>query len=44
MEYDFNKSIPNISFNEAVEKTKEALKQAGFVGLTEIDLKVTQKK
>lgn len=44
MEYYFNKTIGKISFDEAVERTKEALKQEGFGVLTEIDMKATLKK
>ena len=44
MEYYFNKTIGDISFNEAIEKTKEALKKEGFGVLTEIDMKATLKK
>jgi len=44
MEYYFNTTIANISFDEAVEKTKEALQKEGFGVLTEIDMKATLKK
>lgn len=44
MKYYYNKSIGNISFDKAVEKTKEALKQEGFGVLTEIDMKATLKQ
>ena len=44
MEYYFNKTIGNASFDEAVEKTKEALQNEGFGVLTEIDMKATLKK
>jgi uncharacterized protein (DUF302 family) len=44
MEYYFNKTIGNTSFDEAIVKTKEALKKEGFGVLTEIDMKTTLKK
>ena len=40
----FNKSLPNLSFEEAIEKVTAALKQEGFGILTEIDIKATLKK
>ncbi len=44
MEYYYNITIGNVSFDEAVEKTKEALQKEGFGVLTEIDMKATLKK
>ncbi len=44
MDYYFNKSLRNLTFDEAVEKTTEALKAEGFGVLTEIDIKATLKK
>ena len=44
MEYYFNKTISNTSFEKAIEKTKEALQKEGFGVLTEIDMKATFKK
>ena len=44
MEYYFNKTLSNITFDQAVEKTKEALMEEGFGVLSEIDLKATLKK
>ncbi len=44
MGYYFNKSLPNLSFEEAIEKVTAALKQEGFGILTEIDIKATLKK
>lgn len=43
MEYYFNKTISNITFDQAVEKTREALLNEGFGVLSEIDLKTTLK-
>tara|TARA_R110002049_G_scaffold277226_1_gene455707 strand:- start:6010 stop:6402 length:393 start_codon:yes stop_codon:yes gene_type:complete len=44
MQYYFNKTIGNIPFDKAVEKTKLALQEEGFGVLTEIDMKATLKK
>lgn len=44
MEYYFNKTIGNIPFDQAIEKTKVALQNEGFGVLTEIDMKATLKK
>ncbi|MBU2907237.1 DUF302 domain-containing protein [Arenibacter algicola] len=44
MEYYFNKTIGNIPFDQAIEKTKLALQEEGFGVLTEIDMKDTLKK
>ncbi len=43
MSYHFSKTV-NISFNEAIEKTREELKKEGFGVLTEIDVRETLKK
>ena len=43
MEYYFNKTLTNLSFNEVVDKTTQALKEEGFGILTEIDIKTTLK-
>jgi len=43
MQYYFSKTL-NTSFNDAIEKTTEALKDRGFGIITEIDLKETFKK
>lgn len=42
-EYGYKKKT-NMSFNQAVEKVKEELKNEGFGVLTEIDVKATLKK
>jgi len=44
MTYYFNKTLKGISFDEAVEKVTEELKNNGFGVLTEIDVKATLKK
>ncbi len=44
MGYYTNKILSDISFDEAVEKVTEALKQEGFGVLTEIDIKSTLKE
>jgi uncharacterized protein (DUF302 family) len=43
MDYYFSKET-QLSFEDAIEKVKEALKQEGFGVLTEIDVKETLKK
>lgn len=43
MQYYFNKTI-NCSFEEAIEKVTESLKQEGFGIITEIDVQNTLKK
>ncbi len=43
MEYYFSKTI-TASFEDAIQKTTEALKEEGFGILTEIDIKATLKK
>lgn len=44
MEYYYTKLVPNLTFDEAIEKTVKALKNEGFGVLTEIDIKATLKK
>ncbi|WP_047414645.1 DUF302 domain-containing protein [Cellulophaga sp. Hel_I_12] len=44
MDYYFKTLLENISFDEAIEKTKDALQKEGFGVLTEIDMKATFKK
>jgi|TARA_R110000868_G_scaffold200671_1_gene448178 uncharacterized protein (DUF302 family) len=44
MEYYFLTLLKNISFDAAIEKTKDALKDEGFGVLTEIDMKSTFKQ
>lgn len=44
MSYYFNKTLKDISFENAVEKVTEELKKEGFGVLTEIDVKETLKK
>lgn len=44
MNYYFSKSILNITFDEAVQKVTESLKEEGFGILTEIDIKATLNK
>lgn len=44
MNYYYAKKLKNISFENAVEKTIEALQKEGFGVLTEIDLKSVLKK
>lgn len=43
MSYHFSKQV-DLSFDEAIEKTTDKLKDAGFGVLTEIDIKATLKK
>ena len=42
MKYGYSKKV-NLSFNEAINKTKEVLKKEGFGVLTEIDVQATLK-
>ncbi|MEQ9221256.1 MAG: DUF302 domain-containing protein [Cyclobacteriaceae bacterium] len=44
MKYYHEKTLKNISFEEAIEKVTDALKEEGFGILTEIDVKETLKK
>ena len=44
MSYYYNTILRNLTFEEAVHKTTEALKKEGFGVLTEIDIKATLKK
>lgn len=44
MSYYFNKTLKGISFEDAIEKVTERLKNEGFGILTEIDVKETLKK
>ncbi len=44
MEYYHMKTLENISFKDAVARTREALKDQGFGVLTEIDVQATMKE
>lgn len=44
MSYYFEKTLTNVSFDEAIEKVTGELKKEGFGILTEIDIKATLKK
>ncbi|WP_188440778.1 DUF302 domain-containing protein [Planktosalinus lacus] len=44
MKYYHEKTLKNVSFEEAIEKVTEALKEEGFGVLTEIDVQATLKK
>lgn len=44
MQYYFSTELKNSTFEDALSKTKEALKLEGFGVLTEIDMKTTLKK
>lgn len=44
MDYYFSTELKNLTFEEAILKTKEALKKEGFGVLTEIDMKNTLKQ
>jgi uncharacterized protein (DUF302 family) len=44
MKYYHEKTLKNVSFEEAIEKVTEALKVEGFGILTEIDVQATLKK
>lgn len=44
MKYYHEKTLKNISFDEAIKKVTDALKAEGFGILTEIDIKETLKK
>lgn len=43
MNYYISKILPNLSYDDALEKVKEELKKEGFGVLTEIDVKDTLK-
>ncbi|MDD3722969.1 MAG: DUF302 domain-containing protein [Lutibacter sp.] len=44
MNYYLSKSLVNVTFDEAIQKVTESLKEEGFGILTEIDIKATLKK
>lgn len=44
MQYFFSKEMKDVTFNEAIVKVTDALKEEGFGVLTEIDVKETLKK
>jgi len=44
MKYYHEKTLKNISFDEAIKKVTDALKEEGFGILTDIDIKETLKK
>jgi uncharacterized protein (DUF302 family) len=44
MKYYLSKSLANVTFEEAIQKVTELLKEEGFGILTEIDIKATLKK
>lgn len=44
MKYYHEKTLKNVSFEEAIEKVTDALKEEGFGVLTEIDVQATLKK
>ena len=44
MSYYFTKQVDNRSFEQAIERTTEALKSEGFGVLTTIDMQATMKK
>lgn len=44
MNYHFSTTLKGLNFDEAIEKTKAALKDEGFGILTEIDIKQTLKE
>jgi len=44
MNYYFNKTLENVTFDEAIERVTAELKKEGFGILTEIDVKATFKK
>nr|NQU90269.1 DUF302 domain-containing protein [Bacteroidota bacterium] len=44
MNYYFNKTLENVTFDKAIERVTEELKKEGFGILTEIDVQATLKK
>lgn len=44
MSYYYSKTLKNITFDDAIDKVTEALKEEGFGVLTEIDVTATLKK
>ena len=44
MGYTINRTLEGVSFEEADQRTREALSAKGFGVLTEIDVKATMKK
>jgi uncharacterized protein (DUF302 family) len=44
MDYYFSKKLEGVSFDEAIQKVTEALKEEGFGVLTQIDFQATMKK
>ena len=44
MKYYINTTITGVTFDEAIDRTIEALKKEGFGVLTDIDIKATMKK
>ncbi|MDN3667828.1 DUF302 domain-containing protein [Echinicola jeungdonensis] len=44
MNYYYNKTLKNITFEKAIEKVTDALKSQGFGVLSDIDVKATFKK
>ena len=44
MEYYFNKTLTDLTFDQVIDKITLALKAEGFGILTEIDIKTTLKK
>ena len=44
MSYYYTTTLENVSFDEAIEKVTEALKEEGFGVLTQIDVRATMKE